>query len=236
MNLILLDDADFRVPDAVRLTGRRADHIRSVLEAEVGDQLRVGRLGALLGKGTVTRVDDEAVELAVSFTQSPPPPLPVTLLLALPRPKVLRRLIQGAVTLGVKRIALFGAFRVEKSYWHTPWLTEPELREQVALGLEQAGDTMPPVITTHPLFKPFFEDEAPALTAGTRRLVADPDAATICPAGDVGPVSLAVGPEGGFTAYEQSLLRDQGFESISLGRRILRTEQAVPALLGRFVA
>ena len=235
MNLILLDEADFRVPDGVRLAGRRADHIRSVLKAEVGDRLRVGRLGALLGEGAVTRVDDEAVELAVSLTQPPPPPLPVTLLLALPRPKVLRRVIQGAVTLGVKRIALFGASRVEKSYWHTPWLAESELREQIVLGLEQAGDTVPPVITTHPLFKPFFEDEAPALTAGTRRLMASPGAATACPSGDVGPVSLVVGPEGGFTAYEQSLLRDQGFEPVSLGQRILRTEQAVPALLGRFV-
>ena len=236
MNLILLDEADFRSEGEAVVTGRRADHIRAVLMAEVGDRLRVGRLGALLGEGTVTRMDPASVELQVTFTQPPPPPLSVTLLLALPRPKVLRRVIQGAVTLGVKRIALFGAFRVEKSYWHTPWLGEAELQEQVVLGLEQAGDTMPPVITTHPLFKPFFEDEAPALTAATRRLVADPAATTICPAGDVGPVSLVVGPEGGFTVYEAGLLREQGFEAVGLGWRILRTEQAVPALIGRLMA
>lgn len=235
MNLILLDDADFPVPDVVRLTDRRADHIRSVLKSAVGDRLRVGREGGLLGEGTVRRVDESGVELAVVLNQQPPPPLTVTLLLALPRPKVLRRVIQGVVTLGVKRVALFGAFRVEKSYWQTPWLAELELREQIVLGLEQAGDTMPPVITTHPLFKPFFEDEAPALTAGTRRLVAEPDATTVCPSNAVGPASLVVGPEGGFTAYELGLLREQGFEPVGLGRRILRTEQAVPALIGRLM-
>ncbi len=236
MNLILLDDADFPSDCVAVVTGRRADHIRTVLKAEVGTRLRVGRLGGMLGEGTVTRVDEGAVELAVVLTRQPPPPLPVTLLLALPRPKVLRRVIQCVVTLGVKRIVLFGAFRVERSYWRTPWLTEPELREQIVLGLEQARDTVPPVITTHPLFKPFLEDEAPALTDGTRRLVADPDAVMPCPVGDIGPVSLVVGPEGGFTAYELSLLGDGGFEPVSLGRRIFRTEQVVPALLGRFLA
>jgi len=235
MNLILLEDADFRSECEAVVAGRRAEHIRAVLKAEVGDRLRVGRLGALLGEGTVTRVDEAAVELSVSLTQQPPPPLPVTLLLALPRPKVLRRLIQGVVTLGVKRIALFGAFRVEKSYWHTPWLAQPQLHEQIILGLEQAGDTVPPVITTHPLFKPFFEDEVSAMTVGTRRLVADPDAVTLCPAGAAGPLSVVVGPEGGFTAYELGLLREQGFEPVSLGPRILRTEQAIPALIGRLL-
>jgi RsmE family RNA methyltransferase len=50
-----------------------------------------------------------------------------------------------------------------------------------------------------------------------------------------GPVTLAIGPEGGFTDYELECLTGSGFESIILGPRILRTEQAVPAFLGRLM-
>ncbi len=235
MNLILLDDADFRGDRVVVADHRRADHIRTVLKAAAGDRLRVGKRGGLIGEGRVTRIDVGAVELNVSLTQAPPDPLPVTLLLALPRPKCLRRIIQGVVTMGVKRVALFGAFRVEKSYWDTPWLTETELEAQVTLGLEQAGDTMPPLITTHRLFKPFVEDELPVLIGGRRLLVAEPGAAT-CPAGLREPVVLAVGPEGGFTEYELKRFADAGFQPVGLGSRILRTEQAVPALIGRLMA
>lgn len=236
MNLIVLHADDFVDSQRVRLDGRRAGHIAAVLKAKVGDRLRVGKWGGLLGEGTVVHLDSSVVELYVVLTQVPPPALTVTLLLALPRPKGLHRLIQGITALGVKRLALFGAFRVEKSYWQTPWLEEQELREQIILGLEQAGDTVPPTITTHPLFKPFVEDEVPVLTAGSRRLVAHPAATASCPAAVQEPVSLAIGPEGGFTAYELELLVAHGFKPVGLGPRILRTEQAVPALLGRLMS
>ena len=236
MNLILFEADELGADGTIVLRERRAEHIRSVLKAQVGDRLRVGLLGGMIGEGVVTCLDEAEVALTVVLDGPPPAPLPVTVLLALPRPKVLRRILQSVTTLGVKRVALFGAFRVEKSYWHTPWLEEREQREQVVLGLEQAGDTIPPVITTHRLFKPFVEDEVPALTAGTRRLVAHPGTGPLCPACVRGPVALAVGPEGGFTEHEFGLLRDRGFEPVGLGPRILRTEQAVPALLGRLMA
>jgi 16S rRNA (uracil1498-N3)-methyltransferase len=235
MNLVVLHENDFVAPDRVRVHGRRASHITAVLNAKVGDRLHVGKWGGLLGEGRVVHLERDSVDLDVTLTQSPPQPVAITLLLALPRPKGLRRLIQGITAMGVKRVALFGAFRVEKSYWQTPWLGEAELREQVILGLEQAGDTVPPVITMHPLFKPFVEDAVPGLTAGARRLVAHPGAASPCPAALCEAAALAIGPEGGFTAYELHRLVECGFEPVGLGRRILRTEQAVPALLGRLM-
>jgi 16S rRNA (uracil1498-N3)-methyltransferase len=236
MNLIVLHDHDFVDANRVRVDGRRAAHIAAVLKAKVGDRLRVGKLAGLIGQGTVVQLDRASVELDVSLTQAPPPAVPVTLLLALPRPKGLRRLIQGITAMGVKRLALFGAFRVEKSYWQTPWLGEAELREQILLGLEQAGDTVPPVITTHLLFKPFVEDDVPGLAAGSRLLVAHPAATVSCPAAVREAVTLAIGPEGGFTAYELQMLVEHGFEAVGLGPRILRTEQVVPALVGRLMA
>lgn len=234
--MMLLEDGDFNGDGTATVRNRRADHIRTVLKAGPGDCLKIGKLGGKLGEGRIVRVDGACVELQVQLSRPPPPPLDVTLLLALPRPKCLRRIVQGVVTLGVKRLALFGAYRVEKAYWSTPWLNEASLGEQVRLGLEQAGDTVPPVITTHRLFKPFIEDTVPELVSGRRRLLADPGACEWCPCGDGEPTVLAVGPEGGFTAYELAAWGESGFLSVGLGPRILRTEQAVPALIGRLMA
>lgn len=234
MNLILLFPGDFAGEHTVTLQDARMVHVRDVLRAAPGASLRVGCVNGLMGIGRITAMTPTRVELHVDLSEPPPAPSPVTLLLAMPRPKCFRRIIQGATTMGVKRIALFGAYRVEKSYWKSPWLEEPELRRQLVLGLEQARDTVLPQITLHPLFKPFVEDDMPALTEGTRRLVAQPGEGTFCPATVRERVALAIGPEGGFTDYELGLLADHGFECITLGPRIFRTEQAVPALLGRF--
>lgn len=233
MNMILLFPADFIDEHTVLLQGSRRDHVREVLRAAPGDTLRVGVLNGLMGMGTITAMTGKGVELSVALTEVPPAPLSVTLLLAMPRPKCFRRILQSATTMGVKRIALFGAYRVEKSYWKSPWLEAPELQRQLVLGLEQARDTVMPRVTVHTLFKPFVEDDVTALAAGTRRLVAHPGDGPVCPSNLQEPVTLAIGPEGGFTDYELGLLIEHRFEAITLGQRILRTEHAVSALLGR---
>jgi 16S rRNA (uracil1498-N3)-methyltransferase len=235
MNLILLLDDDFVDPRSVRLSGRRLAYVRSVHRAAVGDALRVGQLNGRLGTGTVTALDDRAVVLDVVLDRDPPAPTALTLLLALPRPKALRRVLQCIASMGVKRLLLFNSWRVEKSFWNSPALDEAAVREQLLLGLEQGGDTVLPTVELRRRFKPFVEDEVRALIAGTQALVAHPLAARPCPHAVHGPVSLAVGPEGGFTPYEIELLCAHGFESVSLGPRPLRVEHAVPALLGRIL-
>lgn len=236
VNLIVVFPEDFIRDGEVRLSGRRALHVREVHRAGTGASLRVGLLNGRIGTAVVRDMGGETVDLAVSLTGDPPAPLPVTLLLAMPRPKCFRRVIQCVTTMGVKRLALFGAYRVEKSYWQSPWLEGDALREQMILGLEQARDTILPDISLHPHFKPFVEDVVPSLTAGTRRLVAHPGGGGVCPSACSAPVSLAIGPEGGFTDYEFNRLVAAGFEPVTLGDRILRTEHAVPAFLGRLIS
>lgn len=234
MNLILLSPEDFLPGSArVRLAGRRLEHVRAVHRAAVGDELRVGLLGGRIGSGRVLVLGPDALEMEVRLDREPPAPLPVTLLLALPRPKVVRRVLRSATALGVKRVVLLNCFRVERSYWQSPFLSPAAVEGQLALGLEQACDTVSPVVELRRRFKPFVEDELPALAAGTLRLVAHPAAATPCPRGLAGPVTLAVGPEGGFIPYEVDLLRACGFEPVGLGERVLSVETAVPALLAR---
>ena len=57
MNLILLYESDFISEDKVHLTDHRAKHIQKVHRAEIGDQLKVGRLNQLMGSGIVLQSD-----------------------------------------------------------------------------------------------------------------------------------------------------------------------------------
>ncbi|MDH1167823.1 16S rRNA (uracil(1498)-N(3))-methyltransferase, partial [Metapseudomonas otitidis] len=197
------------------------------------DSLRVGLLGGAMGEGRLTVLEADHAELQVSLDQPPPAKLPLTLLLALPRPKMLRRVLQTVATMGVPRLVLLNSYRVEKSFWQTPFLEPAAIREQLILGLEQGRDTVLPEVVIEKRFKPFVEDRLPALAAGTRALVGHPGPWPDCPRAVEGPVTLAIGPEGGWIPYEVEKLQATGFEAVQLGERILRVETAVTALLAR---
>jgi 16S rRNA (uracil1498-N3)-methyltransferase len=233
MNSILLFDSDFTSPTTVRLTGRRLAHVALVHKAAAGDTLKVGLLGGKLGQGRVVLLDDTALELELTLDRDPPPPLAATLVVALPRPKSMRRVLHVAVTMGVKRVCFVNSHRVDKSYWQSPMLAEGKQREIVHLGLEQAVDTIAPKVSFHKRLTWFVEDDLPALSRGCLALIAHPPAANACPAQVGRPLALAIGPEGGFVDYEIEYFVKAGFAAVSLGPRILRVEEAVPALLGR---
>jgi len=234
MNLILLlPDDVIDSTGRVRLRGRRLRHVLDVHRAAAGDELRVGLLGGDMGTGRVLQLTPDLLEMEVFLDRPPPRPLPLTLILALPRPKALRRVLRTASSMGVKRIILLNSWRVEKSYWQSPFLETFAMKEQLLLGLEQSRDTLLPEILIRPLFKPFVEDELPGLIRDTLPLVAHPNATVECPRDTDRTVTLAVGPEGGFIPYEVEKFAGCGFTPIRLGERILSTETAVPALLAR---
>ena len=236
MNLILLFQDDFIDNSGVaRLQGRRLKHVLDVHRASIGDELCVGVLNGQSGSGKVTLLSQTVLEMEVRLERAPPAALPLTLILALPRPKVLRRVLRSVSSLGVKRIILLNCFRVEKSFWQSPFLNESSVKEQLVLGLEQARDTVLPEVLLRPLFKPFVEDELPEMITGTLPLVAHPHATEPCPRDIKRAVTLAIGPEGGFIPYEIDKLSTCGFTPIQMGERILSVETAVPALIARIL-
>ena len=233
MNLLLLEPEDCPEPGVARLSGRRLQHVLEVHRAAVGESLRVGMQGGLMGTALISALTPDLLELHYSLTDPPPAKLPLTLVLALPRPKMLKRVLQTVAAMGFARLVLLHSYRVEKSFWGTPWLEPAALREQLVLGLEQARDTVLPEVIVERRFKPFVEDRLPGLSAGTLRLLAHPVTATACPIALQESATLVIGPEGGFIPYEVDLLVAQGFSAVHLGPRILRVENAVPALLAR---
>jgi len=233
VNLVLLLPEDLVAPDCARLVGRRLAHIREVHRAGLGDELAVGLLGGGMGRGRVQRVDKEVLELALVLDQAPPPKLPLTLLIAVPRPKVLNRVVAAAASLGAARIVLLNAWKVEKAYWASPRMQPENLREQLLLGLEQAKDTVLPDLRLARLFRPFVEDELPGLLGGGTGLMAHPGTGTAPPKALAAPVTLAIGPEGGWIDAEVQSLLKAGLKPLDLGPRILRTETALAALVGK---
>ena len=233
MNLLLLESADFIAADRVILRDRRLTHMQEVHRCEVGDSMRVGLIDGLMGSAEVLRLDATEAELRVNLDQPPPAKLPLTLVLALPRPKMLRRVFQTVAAMGVPRIVLVNSYRVEKSFWQTPFLEPDAIREQLILGLEQARDSVLPQVVIEKRFKPFVEDRLPAIVEGTLGLVGHPGHYPPCPRALSEPVTLAIGPEGGWIPYEIDLLGKAGLQPVQLGERILRVETAVTALLAR---
>ena len=249
MNCILLPAAKFFDNSAYINETKQIEHVNQVLGAKVGDTLKVGQLEGNLGSAIIADITPERILLNnVNLTTAPPPKLNLTVVLALPRPKVLRRLMMDMTALGVRDIILINSYRTQKSYWQSPMLNR--LDEFVLEGLQQGVDTVAPRISLQKRFKPFVEDELAQLITN-RAIVAHPYADlsfsqyvqqqlenSETPHSSVSPLlpsMVFIGAEGGWIDYEVELLVRQGCQAVHIGERILRTEAAVNAILGQWL-
>lgn len=233
MNLILLFEQDFITSDRVKLSDERFKHIRSIHQSSLGDSVRVGLLNGLMGQGIIEKLDKDSVEISVALDQPAPKKLPLTVILALPRPKMIRRIFRSITELGVEELIIINSYKVEKSFWQSPVLEDNKVRDYLITGLQQAKDTQLPKVSFHKRFKPFVEDVLPTLMENKRGFVAHPNTGQSCPHSLNSPLLLAIGPEGGFTDYEVGKFVEAGFEGIHLGERILRVENAITALTSK---
>jgi 16S rRNA U1498 N3-methylase RsmE len=174
MNLLLLEPDELGPDNVASVDGVRARHLRQVLRAEPGRPVRVGLIDGPMGTGTVLSIDDGHARLACAFDAVAPPVPVVDLLLALPRPKVLQRLWAQLAALGVGRIVLTNAARVERNYFDTTVLDPAVYRPLLIEGLQQARDTRVPVVTVHRQFRILVEDHLDQLCPQPTRLLADP--------------------------------------------------------------
>jgi RsmE family RNA methyltransferase len=249
MNIVLFEADEISASGAVGLSGARATHLISVLKVAPGQSVRVGVIDGPLGTGTVHAInrDDRLVQLRCTLESETSSRPCVDLLLAVPRPKVLRRLWAQLAAVGVGRIMLTNAERVERHYFDTHILACDTYRPLLIEGLQQARDTRVPEVSIHRRFKVLVEDELDALCGTALRLVADPAAArsvndTVLASGpasrgadqtdDATRALIAIGPEGGWNAFELALLEAHGFEPVGIGTRTLRTDTATITLLG----
>jgi RsmE family RNA methyltransferase len=235
VNLILFEPGEIDAESRTVVDGVRAAHLREILRATPGQQVRVGIVDGPHGVATVVSVSEASVTLQCAFDRATPERPRVDLLLALPRPKVMRRLWPQLAALGVGRIMLTNAERVERNYFDTHLLTPESYRPLLIEGLQQARDTRLPAVSIHRRLKVLLEDELDAVCPDMLRLIADP-AAPQSPRDAVGEryggrVLLAIGPEGGWNDFERELFAAHGFSQVGMGSRTLRTDTAGIALL-----
>jgi len=232
MNLLLLRSENIQ-NNITTIVGRQLEHVIRVQRLNKGDTVRVGQINGAIGSGTITSIDNMSATVEVELKTKAPAPLPMTIILALPRPKMVRRILQTIAAMGVKTVYLVNSSRVEKSFWQSPLLAAEAIEEQLILGLEQSMDTLLPTVHLRKLFKPFVEDELPSVVGSSTAIVAHPHTEQRCPIDCKFATTLAIGPEGGFIPFEVEKLVQAGFAPVHLGSRILRVENAVPALISR---
>lgn len=242
MNLLLLRPEE-AAQHHVRLEDRRAEHVIRVLKKGVGQTLKLGVQDKGIGKATVVECGSSHIVLELGEIKLVPAPL-TNLVLALPRPKVLSRVLAAAASFGLRELRLINAWRVEKSYFASPRLEPARIEEDLRLGCEQGAQCWLPQVSVIPRFTEHLASDGP-LTVGPR-LVLHPQAdqqlhQALCepadgafrplPASEV--VTLAIGPEGGFIDQELNSLEEAGYRRVALGTGPLKTDVAVAAALGQ---
>lgn len=237
MNRILFEPCEVR-DGLATFSDVRAEHILGVLHGEVGQTLKTGIIDGPIGTSVIERIDGKAVTVRCAHDTPSLPPW-IDLILAPPRPRSMKRLLPQLASLGVRRIFLVGAEKVEKAFWGAQLLKEEIYRPLLVDGLQQAGTTQLPTIHVSRNFAHFMKRNFDSTFEGQNpRIVAHPYAAgtrsqALRPVFVRGQIPvLAVGPEGGWTDAELALLAEKGFDRMSLGPRILRTDTALIALLG----
>jgi len=232
MNRILIQQHELDDHNMVVINDYRAKHIINVLNPKIGEKLKIGILNGNSGIGTVKAISNVEVNLHCEFDEQTMQQSCTSLLLALPRPKILKRIIPQIVALGVEEIILTNAEKVEKNYFATHWLKDENYNKLIINGLEQSGDTMMPKIRIVKRLKPFIEDKLQEIYHEHNLLLAHPynenKLSDICTSKKK---LLAIGPEGGWSDFEIDMFQHTGFKPFTLGQRILRSDTAVIATL-----
>lgn len=231
MNIILLPP---ETQNHITLTDPNLlKHCHETLKPQIGDTLKVGITNGKIGTATVENLTENSLTLSnIICENSPPDKLNLTVILAIPRPKVLRRLIMDMTAMGVQKLILVNSYRSEKSYWQSPFLAK--IDEYIIEGLQQGCDTVPMIVEQKKRLKPFVEDELPELIKGKQAIIAHPYAESHFSQvfQDGKKTVLIIGAEGGWIEYEVDLFHKIGVQSAHIGQRILRTENVVSVLCG----
>jgi RsmE family RNA methyltransferase len=228
MNLMLFDEAF----ESVRLekADPRAQHLRKVLRAEEGTLVFLGFVNGPRARAEVISAEaDGAFELKVIGTEPAPQPLPITLLVGLPRPHTAKRILFEAASLGVAGIHFFEAERSEPSYALSSLWQTGEWRDRLRLGTEQAFGTHVPVVAMHADLQ-----SAISTLHGASGHVALDNYEAGGSLGDVLPDSAAsavigLGPERGWSSDERDVFRKNGWKLAHMGAHVLRAETACVA-------
>jgi 16S rRNA (uracil1498-N3)-methyltransferase len=225
---------------AAAIEGPAAHHLARVLRAQPGDLYELSD-GRTLYLARVERVERDRVDFAVvEPLTARPAGLEATLLIAVVKFDRFEWALEKATELGAGVIVPLAAARSEKALLDAAPKRAVRWEKILLESAQQARCLRPPQLRA--LAAPrqaFAADESPVRILLSERAgdpvmksVLDSQAPrTAAAAASPAKISLAIGPEGGWTEQEFASAEAAGFAPASLGNRILRTETAVVAAL-----
>lgn len=229
MNLILFQPQETARP--LPRTDPRAQHLISVLQRQPGDTFDAGLVNGPRGKGTLVAMTAESLQLSFAWSEAPPPPDPLTLIIGLPRPQTARKILREATALGVAALHFVRTEKGDSAYADSTLWHSGEWERHLLAGAEQAFCTRIPAVTHGRT----LAEVIAALPADAARIALDNYEASAtfstCAAPVTAAVVVALGPERGWSAGDRTQLRGGGFAFAHLGPRVLRVETAAVAAL-----
>ena len=214
--------ADETNGNTAALVGEHALHLTRVLRAEIGQEFDIAT-DTSVRRGTITSISDKRVEFALGEGQAISPEPDLTLALAIFKFDRMEWAIEKCTELGITRIVPIIARRTD-SHLVAAAMKRRERWQRIALqASEQSRRAAPPEIAAPANLKEFVG------VAGSRIVLAESEDSTrLRDALRSRPsaLTLAIGPEGGWTADELQWFRESGWTAASLGDTILRAETA----------
>ncbi len=218
-----------KLEPVVKLIGSEASHLR-VLRANVGDLVTLFDGAGLEADAKILLLEDFAITLQVGEPRvvNLEPPQEVTLAIALLKGDKLAEVVRAATELGVSRFHLLITEHADVKEIGAQKL---ERLQRVALeASKQCRRAVTPLVLS-PIKLKNLEAVACGLVAHPGSSLKPREAYNW----DV-PMTIATGPEGGFSSSEIQWLETRGFVRVGLGLRILRAETAPIAILGALIA
>lgn len=228
MNIILFDELQdlTKVPRG----DFRAKHIVNVLRLKEGETFKTGVINGAKGVATVEKIDSEFVTFSFIKEESSVAPFPITLLVGQVRPICMKRILRESASFGISKLIAVGTDLGERSYRDAKLYVDGEYKNYLLDGSMQSGETAVPqfelcenvdqVLDRGKDYKTklVFDNLKGAKRVADLRIIEK-------------PVIVAIGSERGFSERERSLFAKDGYQVVTLGQRILRTETACSAAL-----
>ncbi len=227
MNCLLIYESELTSDNTAVISGKRLEYLVERHQIKEGIEISGGVINGKLGKVKVKSFSKDSAEIELHCSLNPPIRKKTSLIIALPRPQAQKRIIQAAATFGISSLYFIRSENVEKSYFQSKMLNSHNVNKNILEGLEQAVDTIPPEIKIFKRFHDYLdfydskdsEEESKilfCLTATKENILNH----------KVNSSKIyAIGPELGWNKYERNEFANRGFEILSLGSRVYKTEQ-----------
>ena len=222
------------------IEGSDVNHIANVLRMKPGEELLISVKGDWDYLCKIVDIETDRVNLKVlESMEQRELPVNITLLQGIPKSDKLEMIIQKAVELGVSEIIPVKTKRVvvkidEKKVdtkvnrWNA--IAESAAKQSKRSIIPKVYEPMS-IDNALEIVKDFGVKLIPYENADgidkTRKILDNMDKTK--------NIAVFIGPEGGFEESEVEIIKNSGFEVITLGKRILRTETAGLALLSNIM-